>query len=103
MLSSFSTVLPGQPIVLPPRVPVPQVGAGVYERDGQTRATVIGLPRLDGTVRSTFPVVLNVFQFNHLDANYSSCATPPSKPWVNCDWICYPSFTVASAFVHHCC
>jgi len=53
MLSSFSTVLPGQPVNLPPRAPVPQIGAGVYERDGQIRATVIGLPQLEGTVRST--------------------------------------------------
>ncbi len=54
MLSSLSTVLPGQPIVLSARAPVPQHGTGVYERGGQIRASVIGTPRLEGSVRPLF-------------------------------------------------
>jgi exosome complex component CSL4 len=46
-----SIVLPGQPIYLPPRAPVPQVSTGVYERDGRIRGAVIGVPRLEGPVR----------------------------------------------------
>jgi exosome complex component CSL4 len=48
---SSSIVLPGQPIHLPPRTPVPQISTGVYERDGQIRGAVIGVPRLEGPVR----------------------------------------------------
>ena len=49
---SSSIVLPGQPIHQPLRAPIPQVGTGVYERDGQIRGAVIGVPRLEGPVRS---------------------------------------------------
>lgn len=51
MLSSFSLVLPGQSVGLPQRAPAPQKGTGVYERDGQLRASLFGTPRLEGTVR----------------------------------------------------
>lgn len=53
---SFSTALPGQPVVLPPRAPVPQLGTGVYERGGQILASVIGRPQLKGSVRSFFNI-----------------------------------------------
>jgi exosome complex component CSL4 len=42
-------VLPGQPILLP-RGPIPQMGSGVYVRDGQTRASLVGTPRYEGSV-----------------------------------------------------
>jgi exosome complex component CSL4 len=42
-------VLPGQPIPLP-RGPIPQVGAGIYTRDAQMRASVVGVPKMDGSV-----------------------------------------------------
>jgi exosome complex RNA-binding protein Rrp4 len=48
-------VLPGQPIPLP-RGPVPQSGLGTYTRDAQLRASVVGIPRMDGSVG--FPVLL---------------------------------------------
>jgi len=48
---SSSIVLPGQPINLPPRAPVQQVRTGVYERDGQIRGAVVGVPRFEGPVR----------------------------------------------------
>ncbi|KAG6832448.1 hypothetical protein H0H92_001494 [Tricholoma furcatifolium] len=41
-------VLPGQPIPLP-RGPVPQLGPGVYSRDAQTRASLVGIPHTDGS------------------------------------------------------
>jgi hypothetical protein len=47
----LSTHLPGQPINFPPKAPHPQIGTGVYERDGQIRASLLGAPRLEGTVR----------------------------------------------------
>ncbi|KAF8203667.1 hypothetical protein BJ912DRAFT_205947 [Pholiota molesta] len=46
---SSSTVLPGQPIPLPARGPAPQLGTGVYERDGQVRASLLGVPRMDAS------------------------------------------------------
>lgn len=47
MVSELS--LPGQPILLP-RGPVPQLGSGVYSRDGQVRASLVGAPRYEGSV-----------------------------------------------------
>lgn len=48
---SMDIVLPGQPIPLPARGPAPQLGTGVYERDGQIRASLLGAPCFDGSVR----------------------------------------------------
>ena len=59
-----SLVLPGQPINLPPRAPVPKVSTGVYERDGQIRGAVIGVPRLEGPVRHRLPRHLAEIQYN---------------------------------------
>lgn len=42
-------VLPGQPITLP-RGPVPQLGTGTYIRDAQVRASLVGVPRHEGSV-----------------------------------------------------
>ena len=41
--------LPGQPIPLP-RGPVPKLGNGIYERDGQVRASLVGVPKYQGSV-----------------------------------------------------
>lgn len=49
MLST--TVLPGQPIILPPRTPAPQLGPGTYQRDGLVRASLLGVPRINASVR----------------------------------------------------
>jgi exosome complex component CSL4 len=42
-------MLPGQPVPLP-RGPAPQLGDGVYMRDGQLRASLVGVPRYEGSV-----------------------------------------------------
>ncbi|KAJ4486278.1 hypothetical protein J3R30DRAFT_3283674 [Lentinula aciculospora] len=41
-------VLPGQPIPLP-RGPVPKIGRGIYEKDSQIRASLVGVPRFEGS------------------------------------------------------
>lgn len=41
--------LPGQPVALP-KGPLPQLGQGLYLRDGQVRASVIGSPLRTGVV-----------------------------------------------------
>lgn len=41
--------LPGQPISLP-RGPIPQLGSGIYSRDGQVRASLVGVPCYEGSV-----------------------------------------------------
>ncbi|EMD42200.1 hypothetical protein CERSUDRAFT_147841 [Gelatoporia subvermispora B] len=46
---SSDLVLPGQPIPIP-RGPIPQLGSGVYARDGAVRASLIGTPRFEGPV-----------------------------------------------------
>ncbi|KAH6917271.1 exoribonuclease [Coprinopsis sp. MPI-PUGE-AT-0042] len=44
----MSFVLPGQPIPVPPRAPPPELGPGTYARDGHTRASLMGIPKLNG-------------------------------------------------------
>jgi exosome complex component CSL4 len=46
---SSDLCLPGQPIPIP-RGPAPNIGLGVYARDGQVRASIIGVPRFEGSV-----------------------------------------------------
>ena len=50
-LSSMSSdvVLPGQPVPVP-RGPIPQIGGGIYSRDGVVRASLIGVPSYSGSV-----------------------------------------------------
>ncbi len=42
-------VIPGQPIPLP-RGPVPCLGRGIYTKDDQVRASLVGSPHYDGSV-----------------------------------------------------
>ncbi|KAG6888984.1 hypothetical protein C0995_004623 [Termitomyces sp. Mi166 len=44
----MGVVLPGQPIFLP-RGPVAQLGPGLYSRDAQVRAALVGIPRSDAS------------------------------------------------------
>ncbi|KAG6885449.1 hypothetical protein C0993_001529 [Termitomyces sp. T159_Od127] len=46
MASAGELVLPGQPIIFARR-PVPQLGPGLYARDDQIRAALVGIPRND--------------------------------------------------------
>ncbi|OCH95772.1 hypothetical protein OBBRIDRAFT_809622 [Obba rivulosa] len=46
---SSDLVLPGQPIPIP-RGPIPQLGTGVYAREGAVRASLTGTPRYEGPV-----------------------------------------------------
>ncbi|KAL0951038.1 hypothetical protein HGRIS_007778 [Hohenbuehelia grisea] len=45
---SSELLLPGQPISLP-KGPTPSVGPGIYSRDGQMRASLVGTPRFEGS------------------------------------------------------
>ncbi|KAF9240889.1 hypothetical protein BU15DRAFT_45488 [Melanogaster broomeanus] len=50
-------LLPGQPVSLP-RGPVPKLGGGLYIKDGQVRASLVGVPRYEGptlTISRTRP------------------------------------------------
>lgn len=47
-----SILLPGQPIALPPKAPAPKLGPGAYSRDNEIKASLLGLPKLDGSVRT---------------------------------------------------
>ena len=42
--------LPGQPVQIP-RGPAPQLSGGVYSRDGQVRASLVGMPVYQASVR----------------------------------------------------
>ncbi|KAJ7631092.1 hypothetical protein FB45DRAFT_917482, partial [Roridomyces roridus] len=89
-------VLPGQPIPIPPHGPIPQLGAGVYSRDNELRASLVGVPQQDGAVE--------IFYFRVYASNgrvktgiiYFSCACPSSCNQLRCTWDRYPSFTSAS-------
>lgn len=52
MASNF--VLPGQPIPVPRGAPVPQLGSGIYARDSELRASLVGIPHQEGPVRAIF-------------------------------------------------
>ncbi|KAI0318471.1 hypothetical protein OF83DRAFT_1163425 [Amylostereum chailletii] len=41
-------VLPGQPVPIP-RGPAPQLGSGFYAKNGQIRASLMGIPRYEGS------------------------------------------------------
>ncbi|KAF7311025.1 hypothetical protein HMN09_00645900 [Mycena chlorophos] len=51
-MTTTSIVLPGQPISLPRAAPIPQLGTGLYLRDSQIRASVVGIPTQDGPILS---------------------------------------------------
>jgi len=42
-------LLPGQPVPLS-RGPVSKLGTGLYTKDGQVRASLVGVPRHEGPV-----------------------------------------------------
>ena len=46
---SSDVVFPGQPVPIP-RGPIPQVGPGIYVRDGAVRASLVGVPQYSGSV-----------------------------------------------------
>ena len=54
---SDKLLLPGQPIPLPAHAPAPQLGPGIYERNGQLRASLLGIPHFEGSVRSLFCII----------------------------------------------
>lgn len=56
MSSSSDTLLPGQPVSLA-RGPSSLLGGGLYTREGNVRASVVGNPQFRGSV-SKFAVVL---------------------------------------------
>ena len=47
-------LLPGQPFPLP-RGPTLQLGTGLYTINGETRASLLGTPLQQGSVRLVFP------------------------------------------------
>jgi exosome complex component CSL4 len=49
-------LLPGQPVSLP-RGPAPNLGSGLYIKDGQVRASLVGIAQYDGPV-GLFPCCL---------------------------------------------
>lgn len=51
-------LLPGQPVSLP-RGPAPDLGGGLYLKDGQVRASLVGVAQYDGPVGLFFS--LDVF------------------------------------------
>ncbi|KII93533.1 hypothetical protein PLICRDRAFT_35755 [Plicaturopsis crispa FD-325 SS-3] len=48
MANASNIVLPGQPLPLP-RGPAPLLGTGTYTRDGQARASLLGVPQYEGS------------------------------------------------------
>lgn len=48
-MASSDILLPGQPLNIP-RGPVPLLGGGIYSRDGQFRASLVGVPSYEGSV-----------------------------------------------------
>ncbi|KAF7307033.1 Exosome complex component csl4 [Mycena indigotica] len=51
-MTSATIVLPGQPISLPRAAPIPQLGSGLYSRDSEIRASLVGIPQQNGPILS---------------------------------------------------
>lgn len=62
MANASNIVLPGQPLPLP-RGPAPLLGTGTYTRDGQARASLLGVPQYEGSVGFH---VLNAVRFTQV-------------------------------------
>jgi hypothetical protein len=105
MSSEF--MLPGQPIPLL-RGPVPQLGNGTYIRDGQVRASLVGVPRYEGSV-CVLPLFfsqlsrINQFLCFVIDTGYISCTASAPDTKFCCSRICHPFIASAGyAFNHSC-
>ena len=61
---SDTLLLPGQSIPLPARGPAPQLGPGIYERNGQLRASLLGIPHFEGSVGSLFCIASKISSFS---------------------------------------
>jgi exosome complex RNA-binding protein Rrp4 len=62
MLMTDDFKIPGQPISIP-RGPAPQLSAGVYSRDGQIRASLVGVPSYQHAVGVLFFIPLDLNNF----------------------------------------
>ena len=60
---SDTLLLPGQPIPLPARGPAPQLGPGIYERNGQLRASLLGIPQFEGSVSNLLYITSKISPF----------------------------------------
>ena len=77
---SDTLLLPGQPIPLPTRGPAPQLGPGIYERNGQLRASLLGIPHFEGSVSVAFFVLLaklHLLLRRHWRYHESNITPPP--------------------------
>lgn len=95
-------LLPGQPIPLPSRAPVPQIGPGIYQRNGQLRASLLGTPHLQGSVRTLFCIV-SQFSLLFVDFDDITNQTLPPFTGVHCYRLRYATLTVTSININYHC
>lgn len=106
--------LPGQLVPLP-RGPIPQLGSGIYSRDGQARASLVGVPRYEGSVglhsscligdalndiRAFAPIMAFALyvDFDNFSRTTSSTIAQLSGPWIS-----DTTLAIASNVVNICC
>lgn len=96
------TVLPGQPIVIP-RGPVPQLGSGTYLRDGQVRASLMGVPRHQGSVGLLHQSHYSATDACSVtkDAGHHYRTTAPTGAKLGRPWICHSTLSDASQRIYH--
>jgi hypothetical protein len=101
---SDTLLLPGQPIPLPARAPAPQLGHGIYERNGQLRASLLGIPHFEGSVRTAFSEFAGQsLSLYFVDFGDITNQILPPLSWRHCYWFCYATFTVASIDIDYYC
>lgn len=95
-------LLPGQPIQLQ-KGPVPQLGSGIYSRDGQVRASLVGVPTHEGSVRYILHVAFHTFfsMAYRVDTRHLSCTATSSSTQLGGAGISYPLIAVTSDACDH--
>lgn len=82
MSSDSDIYLPGQPVPLPSG-PQPQLGQGLYSKNGEVRASLVGTPQREGAV--SIAILLRSMQINkgHLRQTLSITRRKPKAPSLN--------------------
>lgn len=79
IVMAFNFVLPGQPVALP-RGPALKLGTGLYNRDGQVRASVLGKPQQDGSASWFLFHNESSSEYNHVTQTLSIPRVRPNPP-----------------------
>jgi hypothetical protein len=101
------SLIPGQPVPLP-RGPALQLGSGIYSKNGQIRASLVGTPLYHGSVGlsslCTWFDLNDLFRSPRLlECNNISCKTSSTGTEFRCVRFYHPAVPSAGSSFHHGC